>query len=250
MAVQVKTILILGGTGDARALAERLDARGDLEVITSLAGRTRTPALPPGEIRVGGFGGVDGLVDYIELSGIDLVVDATHPFAAGMSRNAFQACAQSETPLLRLERPPWREGEDDQWRMVPDVQKAASALPRGGRALVTVGRQELAPFAARSDVAVIARMIEAPDTRLPENVLVILDRPPFTYADERALMIEQKITVLVCKNSGGVATQAKLTAARDLKIPVLMVARPELPEVQSVTTAEELEALLVRGFNV
>jgi precorrin-6A/cobalt-precorrin-6A reductase len=234
-------ILILGGTGEARELAPMLAAQG-FSVITSLAGVTENPLLPEGEVRRGGFGGIAGLADYLRREGIAMVADATHPFARQMSVHAEQACREAGLPLLRLERRAWRPEAGDRWTSVSSVAEAATSLPRGSRALVTIGRKEIAAFLAREDISGLARMIEPPDLPLPAGWTLLLQRPPFGLAEERKLMGEHAITRLVTKNSGGAATEAKLVAARELGISVTMVQRPHKPEVQTFETAKELAA--------
>lgn len=236
-----ETVLILGGTAEARALADRLSRRAGIRLITSLAGRTAAPARHAGEVRTGGFGGARGLARYIADEKVTLVVDATHPFAAAISANAAAACGTAHVPCLRLERPPWRPLPEDDWREVADIGKAATAIPAGSRALVTVGRQEIAPFLAREDVTLIARMIEPPDVAVPPHAELVLARPPFGLDDERRLLRDKAIDTLVAKNSGGTATVAKLMAARELRVPVIMVRRPAKPPVP---TAPDLEAML------
>jgi precorrin-6A/cobalt-precorrin-6A reductase len=238
-------ILILGGTGEARELASLLAAEG-CSVITSLAGVTENPLLPEGEVRRGGFGGVPGLVDYLNKEGIALVADATHPFAWHMAVHAEAACRETGLPLLRLERPAWRAGAGDRWTAVCSVVEAAASLPGGSRVLVTIGRTEIAPFLAREDISGVARMIESPGSPLPARWTLLLQRPPFTVAQERRLMREHAITRLVTKNAGGAATEAKLVAARELGVPVTMVQRPVKPEVQTFDKAEELAAAATR----
>jgi precorrin-6A/cobalt-precorrin-6A reductase len=239
-------ILILGGTGDARALASVLAAEG-FSVITSLAGVTENPLLPEGEVRRGGFGGVSGLMDYLRGEDIAAVADATHPFAQRMSEHAEAACRETGLPLLRLERPAWKAEAGDRWTTVSSVAEAAASLPGRSRALVTIGRKEIAPFLAREDISGVARMIEPPGLPLPARWTLLLQRPPFTVEAERRLMGEHAITRLVTKNAGGTATEAKLVAARVLGIPVTMVQRPLKPAVQTFDTAEELAAA-VRGL--
>lgn len=239
-------ILILGGTGDARALAAVLAAQG-FAVVTSLAGVTENPLLPQGDVRRGGFGGVPGLVSFLTAEGIAAVADATHPFARLMSVHAEAACRETGLPLLRLERPAWQAQAGDRWMSVSSVAEAAAFLPEGSRALVTIGRKEIAPFLAREDISGVARMIEPPEMPLPARWKLLLQRPPFTVADERRLMGENAITRLVTKNAGGTATEAKLVAARELGIPVTMVRRPAKPEVQTFDRAEDLAAA-VRGL--
>lgn len=225
-----KPILILGGTRDAREIADALVAAG-YDVITSLAGVTEQPVLPAGALRSGGFGGASGLKSYLESERIALVIDATHPFAARMSQQAFEACRDGGVLLLRFERAPWVAGADDDWTMVASASEAANALPSGARVLLTTGRKDLEPFFARRDISGIARMIEAPPIDPPGTWRVLRERPPFGVAGEAALLAENTITHLVTKNAGGASTEAKLVAARSLGIPVVMIARPAKPEV-------------------
>lgn len=238
-------ILILGGTGDARELASVLAAEG-FSVITSLAGVTENPTLPEGEVRRGGFGGVRGLVDFLRAEGIAAVADATHPFAQRMSVHAEAACRETGLPLLRLERPAWQATAEDCWTLVQTTAEAAAALPGGARALVTIGRKEIAPFMVREDISGVVRMIEPPGMPLPPCWTLLLQRPPFSLAQERRLMQEHAITRLVTKNAGGAATHAKLMAARELGIAVTMVQRPLKPPVQTFDTAGELSAAAKR----
>ena len=237
-----ETVLVLGGTQDARALAGMLSRVASLRVVSSLAGRTVAPVLPPGDVRVGGFGGVDGLVAYLRSEGIAAVVDATHPFAARMSANAVAACAHAHVPLVVLERPPWQARPGDRFIDVPDVAAAAEVAGAvGWRIFVTVGRQELAPFARLVDRFVLVRAIDAPDpASLPPQSEVVLARGPFTLADETALLRAYAIDCLVAKNSGGSATRAKLDAARALGIPVVLVARPSRGISASRATVAEV----------
>lgn len=241
-------VLILGGTGEARRLAAALVGRG-VDVVTSLAGVTAEPRLPPGEVRRGGFGGAEGLADYLAGAGIGLVVDATHPFAARISRHAVQAAARCNVACLRLERPAWRPEAGDRWVEVADVAGAVAALPRGATALVTIGRKELAAFAGREDLRVIARAIEPPGIALPQGWRLVLARPPFTLEAETALMRQEGVSVLVTKNAGGEATRAKLDAARMLGLTVVMVARPvKLPAETAATVGEMVERIVASGF--
>ncbi|RVU36094.1 cobalt-precorrin-6A reductase [Hwanghaeella grinnelliae] len=239
----VSKVLILGGTGEAVALAQALDAAFGpaLAVVTSLAGRTKAPTRPLGDIRVGGFGGVPGLTQYLRDGGIDAVIDATHPFAARITANAVAACAATGVPRLRLDRPAWTPAPGDDWRLVPDLHAAAALLPAlGGRAFLTVGSSDLGPFKEVPDVRLWARMIEPPAPEdLPKACTVIQGRGPFSLADEEAFLRENRIDILVTKNSGGAAAAAKLTAARGLGLPVVMVDRPPSPPGDSVPTAED-----------
>jgi precorrin-6A/cobalt-precorrin-6A reductase len=240
-----RRLLVLGGTSEAAALVRALaTADRDLDVVTSLAGRTSTLPDLPGTLRVGGFGGIDGLARYLEEAGVAAVVDATHPFAAQMPWHAEAACRAVGRPRLRLLRPAWTPSSDDRWHAVPDLDAAADALRAIGarRVFLTTGRQELAPFARMTDVWFLVRSIEppAPD-ELPAGE-VVLDRGPFAVDDERALMAGREIDVLVTKNSGAAATHAKLVAARHLGIPVVMVDRPPTPLVPIATTVDEAVA--------
>ena len=220
-------ILILGGTAEARRLAATLAAR-PVRVITSLAGRTSAPKDLPGEIRIGGFGGVTGLSRYLAVEDITCLVDATHPFAETISRNATLACAEWQVPKLRFERAAWKPVRGDQWHHAPDLESAARILPTlGQHALLTVGSHDLAFFRLVTGAALTARMIETPPPETcPDNCRILLERGPFDPPHEKALLSGLEIDLLVTKNSGGDMTSAKLQAARELGIPVLMVDRP------------------------
>lgn len=241
-------LLILGGTGEALALAERAQRLPSLRVITALAGRTTRPTQPQGELRSGGFGGVAGLADYLEEASIDLVVDATHPFAAQISRHAAAACAQSGRPLLMLVRPPWERAPGDCWIEVDTVAAAAAALPdTARRAFLTVGRQELAAFAALEGHWFLVRVIEPPANGLPlRDYALVAGRGPFTVEGETRLMRDHRVDVVVSKNSGGAATYAKIAAARGLGLPVVMVRRPSLPEAERVADVAGAMAWIAR----
>ena len=237
-------MLILGGTAEARALANRLTAAGRYKVITSLAGLTRTPIKPEGTLRTGGFGGVAGLRDFLTSESIALIADATHPFAARISAHAATASADANIPCIRLDRPAWVAEPGDDWRSVTGVAEAAAAIPSGSTALVTIGSQDIAAFLARDDIRLIARMIEPPDRPVGKHAEILLARPPFTLPEELALMRGRQIDVLVTKNSGGAATEAKLIAARELGLPVIMIARPAKPPVPSATSVDGMIALI------
>jgi len=235
-------ILLLGGTQEGRLLAEALAQDRSVAAVYSLAGVTRTPILPDVSVRIGGFGGVDGLCEWLMTARIDAVIDATHPFAARMSGTVVRACATLHVPLLRLVRPGWVASAEDRWEIVPDLDSAAAALgsdPR--RVLLTTGRKDLAPFCRTPHHHYVIRSIDMPDPdRLPPDATVILDRPPFTLQAELALLRAQRIDIVVTKNAGSDATFMKLEAARMLDIPVIMVARPILaaaPETQTVAGA-------------
>lgn len=237
-------VLILGGTGEARELAAALLARG-VEVETSLAGVTSDPALPQGPVRKGGFGGREGLLKHLRHTGVGVIADATHPFAAVISAHAAAAAAEAGVPYVRIERPAWRPGPGDQWSEVADIPAATAALPAGATALVTIGRNELKAFAGRRDVRVVARMIEPPDFEPPGHWRIVLARPPFSADDEMALIRAEGVSILVTKNAGGKATEAKLAAARALGIPVIMIRRPEKPPAETAATVEDMVELIV-----
>jgi precorrin-6A/cobalt-precorrin-6A reductase len=224
-------LLILGGTGEAAALAEAATARDGLRVVTSLAGRTKNPAPLAGETRTGGFGGAEGLRDYLRRDRIDLVVDATHPFAAIISANAAAACAAENIPRLLLARPAWRKQPGDRWIDADDIDGAAAALPAAGRRVfLTVGRNELARFSGVDGAWFLVRVIDPPEAPMPlADCTVVTGRGPFREAGERSLMAEHRIEIVVSKNSGGGATYAKIAAARGLGLPVIMVRRPAVP---------------------
>ncbi|ORW99423.1 cobalt-precorrin-6A reductase [Mycolicibacillus trivialis] len=227
-------ILLLGGTGEARELAA--DLQPGIEVISSLAGRVPDPALPAGAVRIGGFGGVDGLRRWLTDSGVDAVVDATHPFAATITANAAAACTELGLPHLVLARPAW---PSDGATTVPSNRGAAEVIAERGhrRGFLTTGRSSVAAFTG-VDAWFLIRVVTAPDPgTLPERHRLLLSRGPYEYREEAALLTEHHIDVLVTKNSGGAMTRAKLTAAADHGIPVVMVQRPPLPA--GVVTAED-----------
>ncbi|HXT09794.1 MAG TPA: cobalt-precorrin-6A reductase [Roseiarcus sp.] len=232
-------LLLLGGTSEASQLARRLAERGDIEATLSLAGRTARPAASPLPTRVGGFGGAEGLARYLSDNRIGAVIDATHPFAAQMSAHAVAACAQAGVALAVLTRPPWRI--EAGWREVGDAAEAAEALgeaPR--RVLLTVGRLSAGAFRAAPQHHYVLRSIDAPDD-LPAGAEIVLARPPFALADERALMTSRRIAIVVSKNAGGEATRAKLDAARELGLPMVMIRRPPLG---AATTFYDVESAL------
>lgn len=226
-------ILILGGTSEAVDLADALEERGH-HVTTSLAGRTQHPHKPKGKLRIGGFGGVDGLAEVLVQDRFDYLVDATHPFADEISANAVAAAARVNVPLLRLERPPFVEPVLARWIRADTVEATVDLLPYGATVFLTIGRQQLAPFLARRDVSFLVRSIEAAEMELPENFRQMIARPPFSRNDELALMKRQGITHIVAKDAGGGMTSTKLEAAFMLKVQVIMVTRPDLPEADTV----------------
>jgi precorrin-6A/cobalt-precorrin-6A reductase len=231
-------VLLLGGTGEARRLAQRLVDDG-VPVVSSLAGRVADPLLPPGEVRVGGFGGAAGLAAWLSGHPVAAVVDATHPFAAGMTANAAEAASVTGVPLLRLQRPGWTPQPGDDWRWVDSLAEAADAVAGFAHVFVTTGRQGLAAFAGVTAHCVV-RSVDPPDPPVPARTTVVLARGPFTVEEERALLTEHGIDVVVTKDSGGHMTEAKLTAARELSIPVVLVRRPPVPVgVPVVATVDE-----------
>lgn len=232
-------ILILAGTHDARHLANWLITEG-FDVTSSFAGVTVNPLLPAGNIRRGGFGGADGLRKVMADEKFDILVDATHPFAAVISRNG----AEAHSNVLRLERPAWIAHDGDSWIDVHDIPAAVEALPFEARVLLTIGRKEAVAFTLRPDLSGVARMIEAPDHALPKNWRLILQRPPYSLASEIELMTQEKITHLVTKNAGGAETVEKLAAARSLNIPVIMVARPFKPPVRTFASVDAIAAYI------
>jgi precorrin-6A/cobalt-precorrin-6A reductase len=237
--------LILGGTGDANQLAERC-VREKIDAVYSYAGRTQIPLPHSLPTRIGGFGGVAGLADYIREQGITHVVDATHPFAAEMSRHAVEACAATGIPLLALERAPWIRAAGDHWIEVADIDAAVAALPEErARVFLAIGRQHLAPFAAKPQHAYTLRFVDAPDGALPlPGAEIIVSRGPFTLQGDRELMRSRGIEFLVARNSGGAGARAKIDAARELGLPVIMIERPVLPERPRVESVEEVLAWL------
>jgi precorrin-6A/cobalt-precorrin-6A reductase len=239
-------ILILGGTGEARELALLLMNEGH-EVITSLAGRTTGPLLPAGRVRVGGFGGAEGLAQFIREESIDVVADATHPFAAQISAHGHAAAQNCRIRYVRLERPAWRADDGEMWTSVKDAGEAAAIIPRDAHVLLTIGRKEISPFVRRHDLSGVIRMIEPPQHPPPVRWTLLLARPPFTPEQERALMRAHDITVLVTKNAGGAQMVSKLQAARELKVSVVMIERPPKPQAETATTPQALVKIIPSG---
>jgi precorrin-6A/cobalt-precorrin-6A reductase len=230
-------ILILGGTGEARQLAEVLVAR-EVRVVSSLAGRVARPRLPVGEVRVGGFGGAEGLAAWLRENDVRAVVDATHPFAERIGANAAAAAELTRIPLLRLARPGWLPGPDDVWHWADDLADAARQLPElGKRVFLTSGRQGLPAFAHLDDLWFLIRCVDPPAPPLPRHHELLLARGPYEVDAERELLA--RVDVLVTKDSGGTLTSAKLTAARELGVPVLLVRRPPRPAAETAETVPE-----------
>lgn len=234
-------LLILGGSGEAAALARALRGDARYDVTLSLAGRTSEPVKLPGTIRTGGFGGAEGLARTLGDQKFDVVIDATHPFADQIKANAIEAARISGVPLLAIRRPPWTPVEGDNWILVKDIEGAAAALGETARRVfLTTGRDELRPFVRASRHFYLLRSVEAPEpSELPAHAELITARGPFRLEDELALLKQHAIDMVVTKNSGGEATYAKLEAARALCLPVIMVRRPNLPEAPSVETVAD-----------
>jgi len=248
-------VLILGGTTEARRLAGLLtDGTGLLadgagpRVTSSLAGRVAAPRLPPGEVRIGGFGGTDGLARWLRDHAVDALIDATHPFAGTISFHAAAAAAQAHVPLLALRRPGWAPVDGDRWHPVDSLDAAAALLPSlGRRVFLTTGRTALAAFAGLDGQWFLVRSVDPPEAPHPRRMDVLLDRGPFTLDGERALLREHRIDVLVTKDSGGSATAPKLAAAREAGVPVVVVRRPPAPPGVATTQTPEQAADWVRA---
>ena len=234
-------VLLLGGTTEAGKLAAAL-ATAAVVATYSYAGRTAMPVAQPLPTRVGGFGGVAGLVQYLRAEHVTHLIDATHSFAAQMSRNAVLACAESGTQLIAFERPPWIEGPGDNWRDVGDIEAAVAALPdMPARIFLGIGRQNLAAFAARPQHFFLLRLVDAPVAPLPlPNAEIVLARGPFTLQGDLALLRDRSISHVVAKNAGGDGARAKLDAARVFGLPVILIARPQQPERRVAHSADEV----------
>ena len=216
-------------------------ARAGIDAVYSYGGRTRAPADQPLPTRIGGFGGVSGLADYIRRERITHVIDATHPFAAEMSRHAVEACAETGTPLIALERAPWTRAPGDNWIEVADVTAAVAALPDSpAKVFLAIGRQHIAPFATKPQHVYTLRFVDPPEAPLPFTADVIVSRGPFTFDGELEMMRTRGIAWIVARNSGGDGARAKIDAARMLGLPVIMIARPKLPERLRVESVAEI----------
>jgi precorrin-6A/cobalt-precorrin-6A reductase len=234
-------ILILGGTTEARALAEALQPRADVRVTVSLAGRTAAPLPQGAPVRSGGFGGAEGLARYLDDEKIDALIDATHPYAAAISANAVRAAKESGVRLLALRRPPWTKLGGDDWIEVENVEDAVRALgEKPKRVFLALGRNELLPFAGAPQHSYLIRSVDPVDPPLAvPHAAYVIGRGPFTEAADRALLAAHRIEVMVAKNSGGTATYSKIAAARTLGIPILMLQRPVSSPAPTVETVEE-----------
>ena len=244
-------VLVLGGTAQARELAAELHGREGCRVVSSLAGRVSRPALPEGEVRIGGFGGAGGLADYLRDEAIEVLIDATHPFAQVMSGQAAQAAEATGVRLIALRRPGWSPETGDRWIHVADIAEAArhaADLPDDECVFVTTGRGGLEQYAGDERHDYLIRTVDPPTETLPPRHVVVLDRGPYTVDGETALMERHGVSVLVTKNSGGSSTEAKLVAARRRGIPVVMI-EPPAPraDVESVGTVAQAVGLL--GFS-
>jgi precorrin-6A/cobalt-precorrin-6A reductase len=239
-------ILVLGGTAEARALAQGLAAREEFTVTVSLAGRTAEPLPQGAPVRRGGFGGAEGLARYLGDEQIDVLIDATHPYAAEISANAARAAESTGVRLLALRRSPWRKVAGDNWIEVQGVEEAVIALGQAPRhVFLALGRNELQPFTAAPQHTYVIRSVDPVDPPLAvPRASYITARGPFSARKDRALLARHRIELIVAKNSGGEATYAKIEAARALQLPVVMLKRPSLPQVASVATVEEILALL------
>jgi precorrin-6A/cobalt-precorrin-6A reductase len=234
-------VLILGGTTDANQLAAAVAGDTRLDPILSYAGRTENPKRPPIAWRVGGFGGVDGLIDFLRTEKITRVIDATHPFAAQMSAHAIAACTATHVPLLALERAPWQRMPGDRWTEVDDFAAAAEALgvaPR--RVFLGIGRTQLAPFANHPQHFYLVRLVDPPRAPLSLQAEVMIGRGPFDLAGDRALLAEHRIDIVVTRDAGGGSAYAKIKAAYELGLPVIMVRRPFIPAREKVETVAEV----------
>ena len=237
-------ILLLGGTTEASLLARAL-AQAGVDAVFSYAGRTEAPIAQPLPTRIGGFGGVAGLVRYLKAAAITHLVDATHPFAAGMSRNAIAACTQTDVPLLAYQRAPWHAGPGDNWLPVADMDAAVAALPDvPARVFLAIGKQNLTGFAAKPQHHYLLRLVDAPTGKILSDCTVLVARGPFTPEGDRALLTEHRISHIVAKNSGGSGAEAKLLAARSLGLPVILINRPDLPPRKVVTDLADVMAWL------
>lgn len=229
---EARFVLLLGGTAEASVLARRL--RGispDIRLLLSLAGRTKAPTLPEGlETRIGGFGGADGLARFLREQSVTQLLDATHPYAVGMSRNAGEAARLAGIPHATFLRPPWEPVEGDLWQEVACLRTARDALPTGARPFLALGSQHIAPFRHRPDLCPVLRQVDAPAEPLPFPAALITGKPSDDIEEEAELLREHGVTHLVCRNSGGARGYAKIAAARKLQLPVILIRRPPEPD--------------------
>jgi len=236
----MRRVLMLGGTIEARQLAGALARRTDVDVTLSLAGRTAHPAAQPVPVRTGGFGGDDGLAGYLGDERIDLLIDATHPYAARISANAVRAARRTGVRLLALRRPPWRPVAGDRWIAVADIEEAVRALePVPRRVFLALGRKEIGAFTQAPQHRYLIRSVDPVETKLAvPHASYLVDRGPFSESEERALLAAHDIEFVVAKNSGGTASYGKIAAARALGASVVLLDRPLLPAVEAVETVD------------
>ena len=240
-------ILILAGTPEARRLARALAERfPDIRLTASFAGAVSAIPDPGIPSRTGGFGGAEGLAAFIEQQHVTLIVDATHPFADRISRNAVEAAKDRAVPLIRFERPEWKRETDDRWESVSSLAEAAEKLPAQARVLLAIGRKDIGAFAHRTDLFAVARMIEPPDVALPGHWHLELNRPGQSVEAEEDLLRTHRITHLVSKNSGGSRSHAKIEAARRLGLPVFMIGRPAPADARTCHDIEEILRLVAQ----
>jgi precorrin-6A/cobalt-precorrin-6A reductase len=242
----MRNVLILGGTAEARQLAGLLADRSDIKATLSLAGRTAAPAAQPVPVRIGGFGGVDGLAGYLKAEQIDALVDATHPYAAVISKHAAEAAAAAGVPMVALRRPAWTTIAGDRWIEVDDTTAVVAALgAESKRVFLAIGRKEVDAFIAAPQHHYLIRSVDPiePPLNVP-SATYIVSRGPFDESAEKALLSQHHIEIIVAKNSGGSATYGKLTAARALGLTVIMLRRPALPDVPAVDNAHRVIAWL------
>lgn len=244
-------ILILGGTTEARQLAGKLARREGFSVTLSLAGRTESPVAQGVPVRVGGFGGANGLAAYLREQHVELLIDATHPYAARISANVADAADKAAVPVLALRRPGWEAVAGDRWTLVDSAAEAVRALGKAPRRVfLAIGRQEAGAFEAAPQHYYLIRSVDPVEPKLAvRDAHYILARGPFPEADERALLERYSIDAVVSKNSGGEATYGKIAAARALDIEVIMIRRPALPDVPSAETVDALAAKVDHLFD-
>ncbi|QND53523.1 cobalt-precorrin-6A reductase [Phyllobacterium sp. 628] len=239
MPVSDRRVLILGGTAEATKLAASLVAQG-YSTISSLAGRTRDPAKIEGAVRTGGFGGAEGLAHYLLHENIALLVDATHPFATQISDNALAAVQSTHTPFVRLERPAWQRKPGDIWNSVATLEEAVLSIPSRARVLLALGRQHIGPFSKRRDVYFVVRMIDPPETPPDLADFELELSKPGKKDEEAAFLTRKRLTHIVCRNSGGSASYAKIAAARELGLPVIMIERPHRPDTSTLPDVDSI----------
>ena len=244
----VPSVMLLGGTTEAFRLAQMFVNEPGIDIITSFAGRTSSPRKPAGRLRVGGFGGVEGLADFIVNERISAVIDATHPFASTITDHAYQAAKMVSVPHLHLARSSWNKKHGDIWIEVPDLASAVEQIPKRARVMLAVGRQEAAAFAVRQDCWFLTRMLEQPDGPLPPGDL-ILGRPGHTPDEECALMSDNRINCVVAKNSGGPG-YAKIEAANWMGISVVLVSQPQTPPCDRVSVVGDAVVWMRRLFSL